>query len=51
VGSPIAARNGQNFFELGGHSLLVLQMMDRIRRVFELELPVRSVFDDPPSKG
>src|SRR5882762_11780131 len=41
----------QNFFELGGHSLLVLQMIDRIRRIFELELPVRSVFDDPTIEG
>ena len=42
---------GQNFFELGGHSLLVLQMIDRIRRIFELELPVRSVFDEPTIEG
>jgi len=31
--------------------LLVLQMIDRIRRIFELELPVRSVFDEPTSAG
>jgi acyl carrier protein len=37
----------QNFFELGGHSLLVLQMIARIRNVFETELPVRSVFERP----
>ena len=37
----------QNFFELGGHSLLVLQMTGRIRRAFEVELPVRSVFEAP----
>jgi amino acid adenylation domain-containing protein len=37
----------QNFFELGGHSLLVLQMMARIRNIFETELPVRSVFEKP----
>src|SRR5260370_30626059 len=41
----------QNFFELGGHSLLVLRMIDRIRRIFELELPVRSVFDEPTIAG
>jgi acyl carrier protein len=41
----------QNFFELGGHSLLVLQMIYRIRRNFELELPVRSVFDEPTIAG
>jgi amino acid adenylation domain-containing protein len=34
-----------NFFELGGHSLLAMQVMVRIRRVFELELPVRSMFE------
>jgi hypothetical protein len=31
--------------------LLVLQMIDRIRRIFELELPVRSVFDEPTIAG
>jgi len=41
----------QNFFELGGHSLLVLQMIDRIQRIFELGLPVRSVFDEPTIAG
>jgi acyl carrier protein len=41
----------QNFFELGGHSLLVLQVMARIRRKFEVELAVRTMFEEPTIAG
>jgi acyl carrier protein len=41
----------QNFFELGGHSLLVLQVTARIRRMFEVELLVRTVFETPTIAG
>jgi acyl carrier protein len=41
----------QNFFELGGHSLLVLQVMARIRREFEVELGVRTMFEEPTIAG
>ena len=34
-----------NFFELGGHSLLAIQLMSRVRNIFQIEIAVRSVFE------
>jgi acyl carrier protein len=33
-----------NFFELGGHSLLATQVVSRVYNHFQLELPLRTIF-------
>jgi amino acid adenylation domain-containing protein len=36
-----------NFFDLGGHSLLTTQLVSRVQDAFRLNLPVRTVFENP----
>jgi len=36
-----------NFFDLGGHSLLATQVASRVREAFQVEVPLRRIFECP----
>jgi len=40
-----------NFFEIGGHSILATRVVSRIYESFDVQLPIRHVFDNPTVRG
>ena len=40
-----------DFFDLGGNSLMGTQLISQLRETFQVELPLRSLFEDPTISG
>lgn len=40
-----------NFFDLGGHSLLATRVMAQVRQIYQVDVPLRSLFESPTVEG
>jgi acyl carrier protein len=50
LGVEAVAANDE-FFDLGGSSIQAMQVMSRIHREFNIELPLTTLFDHPTLRG
>ncbi|MEU7998829.1 amino acid adenylation domain-containing protein [Micromonospora sp. NPDC049060] len=51
LGLPGPVGVADNFFVLGGHSVKATQLMARVWTTYGIDLPVRTLFDDPTVAG